>query len=381
MNTYHIFLNKLLTCIAFLFLFAAGSQLYGADNTHYKNSIDQKVALNSAGDVTSERFPNADVVLVDGHHWKQYHADGTYEQVVERYEKILTDTGREHLRSLTSYFSSHYEDMEFSLIEICRADGSIVKVDIGANSRVAVESDQMEMNIYDPRQKELQVILPPLEIGDVVYYVIHDRCFKARVPGAWFDTVGFEDTDPIVRLKYTVVAPRSLPLAATALRDEVPGTVTHTVEETGNFIIYNWVARDVPRAFYEPNMPPMHSVAQRLLVSTVADWRQLSRWYWGLSRPQIERSHLELENTVTRGTAGTKTPVDKMAALYRWVAQEIRYLGLTLETETPGFEPHPVAMTFDRRLFGPANYREHGLIFESVKGAIPGLDPINFDSF
>ncbi len=38
-----------------------------------------------------------------------------------------------------------------------------------------------------------------------------------------------------------------------------------------------------------------------------------------------------------------------MAALYRWVAQEIRYLGLTLETEAPDFEPHPATMTFDRR--------------------------------
>ncbi len=107
-----------------------------------------------------------------------------------------------------------------------------------------------------------------------------------------------------VRLQYTVVAPRSLPLAATALRDEVSGTVTHTVEETGDFIIYNWEARDVPTAFYEPNMPPMNSVTQRLLVGTVADWRQLSRWYWKLSRPQIEQTHRELEKAVTRITDG-----------------------------------------------------------------------------
>ena len=133
-----------------LFLFAAGTPLHGTERLHFKNPINQKAALNAAESVTSEKYPNADVVLVNGHHWKRYNADGTYEQVLERYEKILTDTGRENLRSITSYFSSHYEDTEFSLVEVCRPNGSIVEVDIDANSRVAIESDQMEMNIYDP---------------------------------------------------------------------------------------------------------------------------------------------------------------------------------------------------------------------------------------
>ncbi len=180
MSTYRICFNKLLVCIAFLFLFAAGTPLPGAEHPQYNNPIDQKAALNAAEGVTSEKYPNADVVLVDGHHWKQYNADGTYEQVVERYEKILTDTGRGYLRSLTLSFSSHYDDPEFSLVEVCRPNGSIVKVDIDANSRVAIESDQMEMNIYDPFSKELEVILPPLRDRGRGSLRISQKVFQVR---------------------------------------------------------------------------------------------------------------------------------------------------------------------------------------------------------
>ena len=34
-------------------------------------------------------------------------------------------------------------------------------------------------------------------------------------------------------------------------------------------------------------MPPLHTVVQRLMVSTAEDWPSLSRWYWELCQPRL----------------------------------------------------------------------------------------------
>ncbi|MGN0847771.1 MAG: DUF3857 domain-containing protein [Kiritimatiellia bacterium] len=39
----------------------------------------------------------------------------------------------------------------------------------------------------------------------------------------------------------------------------------------------------------------------------------------------------------------------KIRALFKFVSQEVRYMGLTLEDDAPGYEPHDVAITFDNR--------------------------------
>jgi len=48
-------------------------------------------------------------------------------------------------------------------------------------------------------------------------------------------------------------------------------------------------------------------------------------------------------------TAGQKKEADKIAALYYFVARQIRYLGVNGESKRPGFEPHDINLTFSRR--------------------------------
>jgi transglutaminase-like putative cysteine protease len=299
--------------------------------------------------VTLQKFPNADYVNIDQKHWISYNSDGTYEEWNAHAVKILTEKGRRLFQTISSYFTIPYNTTSFKHIEIIRSDGSRIPVDIEKNSRITIEHGQMKNNIYNPNQKILRVSIPKLEIGDTLYTELMDHFSKVRTPGTWSDYVGMESEQPIIRAVYEVCAPIEKPLEKIMIKNEIPGTITFEEKRNAQSIIYKWTAQNVPQAFPEPDMPPMYSQMQRLLISTVKDWKEISQWYWELCKDPINDTTSQMEKMVQQLIQDVPNEMEKIEKIFYWVSQKIRYLGLTVEKEAPGYEPHPVKMTFERR--------------------------------
>ncbi|MBN2452337.1 MAG: DUF3857 and transglutaminase domain-containing protein, partial [Lentisphaeria bacterium] len=310
--------------------------------------LDLAAVLQAAQGVTAERFPNADDVLVDDHILCRYQEDGTALTLDDTVVKILTEKGRQDNRTLTRHFTLPFSRADFLLVQVIKPDGTAVPVDVAAQSRVMVDRSQMGANIYNPDSKVLQVTIPELAIGDLVRYVAREELIKPRVPGTFSEYQVLEYTSPIVHYLYEVDGPRALPLRSIALKAPVGDTVAHSVREAEGRIVQRWEARDVPRMYSEPSMPPLYTVVQRLLISTIPDWEYLSRWYWDLSEPHFQHSEA-IRSKVDELIRGVETPEARLRAVFRFVSQEIRYMGITVETEAPGYEPHDVVMTFENR--------------------------------
>ena len=90
-------------------------------------------------------------------------------------------------------------------------------------------------------------------------------------------------------------------------------------------------------------------VLQRLFVSTMPDWSVISKWYWNLSQSHLDATTPEMKQKVQELTAGAATDTDKVKALFYFVSNKIQYEGITPETNRPGFEPHDVYITFDKK--------------------------------
>jgi len=311
--------------------------------------LDKTAVIEQVKTVTRDKYPDADVVVVDQQTWTKYRQDGTYGEWFEQYIKVLTEKGKRRYRTLTSSFDIPYNTTKFTLVEVISQEGASREVDIEKNSRVMVDSSQMASNIYDPNYKMLQVSIPELNIGDTVHFITYDDFVKARMSGEWSDFINFEETDPIKSSGLTIIAPKAKPLKSIALKSEIPGTVTFVKTLEADDIIYKWAAKDVPRAFEEPEMPPLYTQAQRLLVSTIPDWNTISRWYWNLSKPHLEKTTPEMRRIVKQLVKGKMNRQEKIEAIFSWVSQKVRYLGITTETDAPGYEPHNVSMTCDRR--------------------------------
>lgn len=191
------------------------------------------------------------------------------------------------------------------------------------------------------------------------------------MPDTFSDYQVLEYTSPIRHYVYEVNGPKSLPLINRVLKDEVEGTVRFSQSEKGKRLLYRWEIQDVPRMYEEPAMPALYRVVQRLLVSTVEDWEAISKWYWNLSEP-----HFATTPAIRKKTAELTNGLDdndaKIRAIFTWVSQEIRYMGITVEEEAPGYEPHDAAMTFENR---------HGVCRDKAALLVAMLREAGLDAF
>lgn len=330
-------------------LLAFGLEAVGQVVDYSGGILNRSEVLRAAATLTAERYPDADDIWVDEYVVEEYRADGTSVVWDDEYIKVFTEKGKRAHETYSVNFTLPYETVEVRLLEIVKPGGATMRVDVATQSRVMVDSGQMSENIYNPNDKILQVGVAGLEIGDVLHVVSTRKVVKARIPGTWSGYMVFEHTSPIRHITYDVRAPRELPVVKKALRDAVPGTVTNWIESLPDGDRYVWEVRDVPRMYPEPNMPPLHTVVQRLLLSTIGEWQDISKWYWNLCKPRLECVSTGLTAKVTELAGGAATPEEKIGRLFRFVSQEVRYMGITTEKEAPGYEPHDVGVTFDNR--------------------------------
>jgi len=314
-----------------------------------KGILDRQQVIKSAVEVTGQAYPNADLVQVDDFTICEYRTNGTGIMWSDNYTKVLTEKGRREEQGLSFGFLLPYNKVNVSALELIKADGSVVPVDIAKQSKVMIDRSQMSSNIYDPNSKILQIGVPGVEIGDVIHTVMQQHTLRRHMPDTWDDYQVFESTSCIKHAVYEVRAPKDRPLYHTALKDPVEGTIKYEKQEREGQTIHRWEIRDVPRFYAEPGMPAAHTVVQRLLVSTLPDWKAVSSWYWQLCKPHLDATTPEMKAQVEKLTAGLTDRQKKIEAIFQWVSQQVRYMGITTESDSPGFEPHDVKMTFDNR--------------------------------
>ncbi len=312
--------------------------------------LDLAPVLQASATITADKYPDSDSATIDEKTMEDYRVDGTGENQDETYTKVLTEKGRRDNSVLNLGFLLPYFRVEVARLEVIKSDGRVVPVEVAANSKESIDQSQMEENIYDPDSRILEVNVPGLEIGDIVHTVIHTLTAQPIIPGEFGDEFMFEARGYVRHISCEIRAPAAKPLKNAELRDEVKGTVIATTRPgPDGTVIHHWEINEVPRMFDEPNMPPDAMVLQRLVVSTLPDWKAVSQWYWRLSIAHLAAITPELKQQVDGLTAGTTTEGAKINALFQYVSRNIRYMGVTPEKDRPGYEPHDVKLTFEKK--------------------------------
>ena len=296
----------------------------------------------------TDRYPDAAVVLLKGREVVTYQADGTSESVEESSYRVMTYAGLLEMRTLDMWFNASFGTLEVTALRLTKADGRTLTLDPAELVQIGIDAGQMSSRIYDPAHKKLSLRIPGLEVGDTVFVAVRRRIFKSRIPGQWSDICTMQAEFPIVDYEYVVNAPASKPLASIAVKDAIADKIKFTEEKQGDRIVCRWTAHDVPQAFPELAMPPLYTCCQRVLVSTVKDWRDISRWYARLCAPRLAKVNDAMKRKCAELTAGKSDAAGKIDALFRFVSQQVRYTGITAEENAPGYEPHDVEKTFDR---------------------------------
>ena len=293
-------------------------------------------------DVTVEKYPDADAVVIDTDTKIEYAPDGSYVRISDDKIKVLTEKGRREESEISLHYNRRYGTAEIVEVKIIAEDGTERTVDVSATTKDSTDNSSTSANIYDPQDRRLVCTVPGLKVGEVLCYRTKNRNVRSRVKDQFADLALFELPAPLLHGQVDIISPAERPLKRWAVRNPL-GNVSHEeLKLDDGRILHSWCATNSPQAFPEPDMPPFYTQAQLLRVSTADDWPTLSRWYWDLSCPHLAKTTPAITNQV-------KAIGRDIEKIYKWVSQEIRYMGLTMEDTSPGYAPHDVNVTFDNR--------------------------------
>ncbi|RLD12355.1 MAG: hypothetical protein DRI44_00865 [Chlamydiae bacterium] len=304
--------------------------------------------INASKKITTNAFPNSDEVIVADFTKTEYYPNGTHQSIYDQCIKVLTEKGKRNQRTSSIGYDTAYGTAVVLKVQIIKPNGKIIPVDIKKNTKDMVEASQMDMNIYNPNSRVVKISFPDLEIGDMARLLLKKTETKPRVPNTWYDIEVMEAPMPIVHQEIKIIAPKKRPLKHIVLKNEITNTVKYTKKTGATTVTHKWVVRNVPRMFAEPGMPA-YKPLQHLLLSTIPKWEQVSKWYYKLCEPRLQAVTPEMSNKVEELTAGITDPNKKIKAIFKFVSQKIRYMGITTEDTAPGYEPHDVSITFENK--------------------------------
>jgi Domain of Unknown Function with PDB structure (DUF3857)/Transglutaminase-like superfamily len=215
--------------------------------------------------------------------------------------------------------------------------------------------DKEALEISDPKVdgselisdvKEKVIRIPAADPGNIVGYEYTMEEQPLVLQDMWY----FQGENPLREAHYSLQLPAGWEYKAAYLNHPEVNPV-----QTGSNQ-WQWTVSNEKGIREEPDMPPIHGVAGRMIVYLLppggvgargyANWKEMGNWYGNLTTGRRDASPA-IKQKVIELTTGMTTPVAKMRALAQFVQHDIRYVAI--ELGIGGYQPHPAADVFNHR--------------------------------
>ncbi|MBM3319564.1 MAG: DUF3857 domain-containing protein [Candidatus Eisenbacteria bacterium] len=316
--------------------------------------LDPEEAIALLAGADASRYAGNDRVVVFDRTEVDVEETGLSHRYDHRLVKVLDWSGARAQATLRFDYDPASNIVEILAVRIHRADSTIVDIDPAS---VVDATAPAHLIYWGGRMRVLGV--GALEPGDGVETITYKKGFQIAyldaetederyIPpmrGHFYEVLLFQEGLPLIEKSYTVHLPKDKPLQYSVYNGEVMSSLTFGEDAH----IYRFWRANVPALKREPGMPDVSDVVPKVVMATVPDWEEKSRWFYAVNEDRdIFGWNLEIEEKVNEITRGLKTEDEKIAALLHWVAQNIRYSGLNMG-EGEGYTLHPSTMTFRDR--------------------------------
>ncbi len=291
------------------------------------------VKLLDVGDVTVK--PNGVQVAV-------------YQEAFKLFHRSARSLGEVNLA-----YNAAYQTIRLISAETVEPNGHVLRV---LPSQVRNGGVVGEYAMYSDAQA-LMFSMPGLRNNCVISYRYEVITHSVMGRGLYWLYWGFNDSIPVELSRFTLHVPAGQ-TPAWKLHHATGIHVQQSMSKDGTQRVFTWQKKHMPPIPVEPAMPPVRKIRTWLEVSSVPSWSAIAAWFHGLQAPQMQPDSalLSLEKRLTKGL---KTPAQKAAALYGWVAGQVRYVGL--EFGISAYKPHPAAEVC-RNLYGDCKDKANLLI-------------------
>lgn len=276
----------------------------------------------------------------------------SYVNFHQRY-RINTLDGALELSTIKLDYDPLSAFVEFKSAVIHRKDGEMEVLDLTSVSDYPAPA---RMIYWGARQKMLSTgrLFPgdELEIRwfrkGYTYALLggeEDERYIPPMRGHFYDIVEFWSKVPLDRKVYILSLPSTKNLQYKIFNGEI--LVSQVV--SGEHLKYTFAMENIAPFKGESNMVALSDVAPKLVMSTSPDWEAKSIWFYSVNE---EYGSFEwndaIQKKVNEILEPAKNEYDSIALLTHWVADEIRYSGISMG-EGEGYTLHKGAMTFTDR--------------------------------
>ena len=317
-------------------------------NDYSKGILDVKKVYESSKNISSKKYPNSDAVILDNKIICNINDKGLGSQWGDQFVKILTQQGVENNKVQSFQYSLPYWKTEILKAEIIKTDGQIIEINTQKQSHVIIDPNQINANIFNPNDKQLDLNIPNLQIGDIIRVITQTKYVQKMINNMWAHSFLVQYVYPIIHKEITITMPKSLPLKNITIQKKVINTVLFTKNKNKKSIVYNWKINNVPRFFPEDGMPEFKGMPL-LLVSTFPNWQYMSKWNWSISISHINAVNEALRDKVKELIKNKKTDLEKIKALYYYVSDNIRYLQTNNKKNEPWDYVQNASYIFDSK--------------------------------
>lgn len=243
---------------------------------------------------------------------------------------------------------------EFRYATIRQSDGKEIYIDVTKACDYAAPARAIYWGA-----RQIMLDLGRLKPGDTVEYEIAKKGFtyalltdgddESRfIPpmrGQFYDIVPFWVSEPTVRKVYRV----SIPMSKDMQFQFYQGECTSSMRYEGECKTYTFAADDMVPFQREPNMVDLYDAAPKLMMSSTPRWQDKSLWFNKVNEDYGSFAPLpEAQKKVDELIKGKQTEMEKIAVLTHWVADNIRYAGITMG-KGEGYTLHNTKMNYTDR--------------------------------
>lgn len=269
--------------------------------------------------------------------------------------KIQTPKGAVNNRIITYDYDPLTAHAQFRYATIYRGNGDVINLDVTQACDYAAPARAI---YWGARQIMLEV--GRLEPGDVVEYEItkkgftyallaaggdDDSRFIPPMQGQFYDIVPFWTAEPTLRKVYKV----SIPMEKEMQFQFYQGDCASSMRYEDGRKAYTFAMNDVLPFEKETNMVDLFDAAPKLMMSSTPKWQDKSLWFNKVNEDYGSFAPLpEAQKKVDELIKGKKTEMEKIAVLTHWVADNIRYSGLSMG-KGEGFTLHNTKMNYTDR--------------------------------
>jgi transglutaminase-like putative cysteine protease len=320
---------------------------------HTGHSSDDRIRelIRKSGD--SKDYPGSNLLILFDSTLTDVQESGLSYVVTHTLIKVLNAKGAAEQAVIKFGYDPLSAYVDIRKVVVYPKNGNIRELDV---SKVLDYPAPARAIYWGAREKMIGI--GKLEPGDAVEVVQFKKGFtyallggeedERYIPpmrGHFYDIVEFWSGNPVKEKVYQVTVPKDKFLQYEIYNGELQSSVL----PAGNKIRYTFTKTGLVPFKSEPRMVAASDVATKLLLSTSPDWYAKSVWFCKVNEDFGSFEYTpEIKEKVNKILEGARDEMDSISRLTHWVADEIRYSGISMGCGE-GYTLHKGEMTFTDR--------------------------------